>query len=111
MLAIGGILRDSLDDICSMWERALAILEEHDKKMEPYKNIELSDQDAAKDILTALSPEKASALIAALTDVSKLTQSLPQEDAVKQLAQVNENMAGLQNIRDNLHKALDGVVP
>ena len=110
MLTIGRILRDSLDDICNTWERALAILDEHDKKMEPFKNIKLSDQDTAKEILTVLSPEKASALIAAFMDASELAQSLPQEEVVKQLAQVNKNMASLQKIRDNLHKALDGVV-
>lgn len=111
ILTIMGILRDSLDDVCKTGERAFAIIEEHERKMEPFKDIKLDEGDVTKEILTALSPEKASALVVAITDATKLTQSFPLEDAEKQLANMKEGMANLQKIRDNLHKALDGVVP
>lgn len=101
---------DTLDDICNAWEQIRAISEEHDRKIKPFKDIKMSEQESTKEILTVLPPEKASALIAALVDVTELVQSIPHEDAVKQLAKVNENIARLQKIRDNLHKALDGVV-
>ena len=110
-LTAGGVLRDTLDGVCTAWEQILAILEEHDKRTKPFKGVTMSEQEATKEILTVLPPEKASALIAAFTDTSELAQNVPPEEAVKQLDTIKTNMANLQKIRDNLHKALDGVVP
>ena len=110
MLTIMGILRDSLDDICKTGERTFSILEEYEQKMKPFENMKQDEQEI-KEILTALPPEKAAALIAAITDADKLVQSLPSEDAKKQLDKVKKSMVSLQEIRNNLHKALDGVVP
>ena len=111
LLTVLGILRDSLDDICKTGDLAFTILEKHERNMKPFKDIKLSEQDTAKEILTGLPPEKASALIAAITDAVELAESLSPEDAEKQLDKMKEGMANLQKIRDNLHKALDGVVP
>ena len=110
VLAALGILRDSLDDICKTWDQTFAILEKHNQKMEPF-NDKLSEQDVSEDILTILPPEKASALVAALTDAAEFAKAFPLEDATKQLNMTKEAVTSLQNIRDNLHKALDGVVP
>lgn len=106
-----GILKDSLDDICKTWEQMFVIIEKYNQKMEPFKDMELfKEEDVTKKILTTLPSEKAAALIAAITDMEKLDQSFPPEDVEKQLVKVNKDMANLQKIRDNLHKALDGVV-
>lgn len=108
VLTIMGIARDSIDGVLGAREQASAILEEHERRMEPFKDIELSDQEVAKEILTSLPPEKASALLSALTDAEKLAHSFPAEAAVKRPVGTGELAAGLQKIRDNLHKALGG---
>ena len=109
VLVAGGVLRDTLDDICDALEQVNRIFNEHEKKIKPFED--MPKQEATKEILTALPPKKASALIAALTDINDLAQSISPEDTQKQFAIINENINNLQNIRDNLHKALDGVVP
>ena len=87
------------------------MLEEYEQKMKLFENMKQDEQGEIKEILTALPPEKAAALIAAITDADKLAQSFPSEDAKKQLAKVKKSMVSLQKIRNNLHRALDGVVP
>ena len=110
ILIIMGILRDILDDVCKMGEQGFAMIEKYEQKMEQFNDIDPSKKDVTKEILTALPPEKATALITAITDMDQLNQFFSPEDAEKQLAKMKDGVARLQAIRDNLHKALDGVV-
>ena len=110
-LMVMGIVRDGLDDIRETGERLLSIREEYNQKMEPFNDIKLSEQDAVKEILDCLPPDKASILIAALVDVLELVTPTSPENAEKQIHKLREDTERLQKICANLHTALDGVVP
>lgn len=109
-LAAMGALRDGVDDVCGIMERLFAALERHEQRMSQFHNPEASGRSAVKDILTALPPDQAAALIHALSTMSEIAPPVPED-----MNDMNHNakgyLAGLQSIRGNLHRALDGDGP
>lgn len=109
-LAAMGAFRDAVDGVCGLVEQLFALLEKHEQKMDEFRDVRMSEQSTVKDILTALPPDKASALIAALITMSEIVPPIPPEDADDLAFKTKKYLADLQGIRANLHKALDGVV-
>ena len=105
-----GVMRDGLDDIRKTGERILSILEGYKQKLEPFDDIKLSKQDAVKEILDCLPPDKASLLVAALLDVAKLIPPMSPENMEKQIDKLREDVNHLEKICKDLHTALDEVV-
>ena len=110
-LVAAGIVRDVVDYYCESLEALSASLEMYRRKLEPYNDMPpLSRLDALRSVLTRLTPERAAALAVALDCMAKFAPPAVPVDMEKR-AQKTKDMERLQNVRDYLHKALDGVVP
>lgn len=111
VLVAAGIVRDVVDYYCESLEALSASLEMYRRKLEPYNDMSpLSRPDALRSVLTRLTPERVAALAAALDCMAKFAPPAVPVDMEKRV-QKTKDMERLQNVRDHLHKALDGVVP
>lgn len=104
------ILRDSFDEFCSLSENMLAVTTDSIQKIERLDILELTNQDAVQQILESLPPKNASALLAAIISIGELSSPTSPNDVEMAIRAMQEGLAQLQHIRDNLHTALDGVV-
>lgn len=110
VLPVAGVLRDAVDDFCDTLEKTVARHEEYEQRLKSFKGTKFSEEDAIRDILTRLSPEKASALIVALMDMDELISSITPEDTKKEIKKIKEYITRFKKIQSNLHTALDGEV-
>ena len=109
-LAAMGALRDGVDDVCGIMERLFAALERHEQRMSQFHDPEASGRSAVEEILTTLPPDQAAALISALSTMSEIAPPVP-ENTGDTDRNAKRYLAGLQNVRGNLHRALDGDGP
>lgn len=110
VLAVAGILRDTVDDICEGTEALLAKMEAHKQRLESYGDASLlSGPDAIESTVEELGPERMAALLAAFDSMDELTVLLDPDSEYAQ--QAKHNMEILKKVRAHLHTALDGVVP
>ena len=87
-------------------ERLLSMSKKYEDRMKRFDDVEISNQDAVKQILEELPSERASALVVALMDLSELAPT-DSHDMKKAVAQVENYFELLKKIRANLHTALD----
>lgn len=105
-----GILRDSLDEICDAVDSIITTVEKFEQKSGSFKDVSITDKEVIQQILTKLPPQKVSALIAAMLGMAEFAPLVPLADQQKQVDKMRDDIRHLQEIRNNLHDALDGLV-
>lgn len=103
------ILRDCFDSVCDTVETLVTKPEECQKRLKPYGEYSLSDQNTVQDILSTLPQKNASALIAAIIGLAEFAPPNFTEDMDGPVTDIKEELQRLQPIRHNLHVALEGL--
>ena len=98
------VLTEAFDDMYEGMTRLIALSDKYKKKLEPFNDIGIYDQDSITKMLEELPPNRASALVLALVDMSDI---VPDEQSVEKNAElVTDYMETLSRIRANLHEAM-----
>lgn len=108
-LAVVGILRDTVDDLCEGADALFVKMEAHKRRLESYGDVpSMSEPDAIKDVIEHLGPERMAALTAAFDSMEELTVMMDPDSEYAR--HVKHDVEVLKKVREHLHKALDGIV-
>ena len=112
-LAAMGVVRDLIDDICGSMEMLLEKFEERRRQLELYSEAQpLSRPDTLKIMVSNLTPERVTALMSAIDDIARIVVNVePGVNVEEEVQRAKETLTRFKQIQNNLHVALDGVVP
>ena len=108
-LTVAGIWRDFLDDFYEYTETIRTKIEAHGQLLASCKEIPPLSTDTLTNAVSDLTPERVAALIAAFDGLKEYAELVGQN--LERYQHVKNDMERLHKVREQLHTALDGVVP